>query len=114
ARLAIEAEAPRVAQAFRPDLRRPRRRVGVEAQHGREDRSWILPVALRVAARAAIAQAQPHLAVGPEHEVPAVVVRVGLVLREDDLPRVRALRAETISLDGRVAARVRVARVRDV
>ena len=43
----------------------------------------VLPVALRVAAAAAVAEADVQVAVGPERELAAVVVRERLLLEQD-------------------------------
>src|SRR5207248_3364168 len=94
--LAIEAEAPRVAQAVGVDLRpraggrdegvargRPPGR-GIETEQLAEDDAEVLRVAHRVALRAAVAEAEVEVAVGTEDHVAAVVVGEGLLDGEED------------------------------
>src|SRR5690606_29381025 len=97
--LAVEAEAPRVAQAVGPDLgpgalavhegvvwRRDGALAGdVEPEELAEYGVEALAVALRVAAAAAVSEPEVEVAVGTEGELTAVVVGVRLDLGEQDL-----------------------------
>ena len=96
ARRIVEAVAPRIAQAERPDFR-PRRnrpaaderivgrhliagrmRVGhvdVDAQHLAEQLLRILRAMFRIVAGAAVAEADVEIAVRSERQMPAVVIR---------------------------------------
>ena len=114
--VAVKAEPPRVAQAVCPDLTAPAARregivrrdgVGlfrgrpghVDAQDRPEQRCRVLPVAQRVAGRAAVAQADVQVAVRPERDLPAVVVGVGLLHLQDHQFAVR-ISARMIVGDG--------------
>src|SRR5207249_609786 len=81
-RRTVEGEAPGVPEAERGD--RPPRGVPrhVEAQQLAEGGAHVLRAILRVAARAAVAEARVERAAGPEDEVPSVVVRVRILDRE--------------------------------
>src|SRR6185503_8932240 len=83
ARSAVEAIPPWVAQADRDELGRGLRLSHVEPEQLSEQDVRILRAVLRIAARTAVAQADPQLPVRPELEVPPVVVRVGLRDPED-------------------------------
>jgi hypothetical protein len=126
----VEGEAPRVAEPVGPDLRSAaaipssaRERIvardvvagrarDVEPEDRCQERVGVLAVAVGVAARAAISKPDVEVAVRPEREMPAVVVRVRLVDREDHLgrPGIRPLRivADPVARHDRVAANVRV------
>jgi hypothetical protein len=103
ARRPVERIAPRVPEPLRPDLgqraRPPRERVvgrdgvflprvlrvDVDAQHLPEPGPVTLRVVLRVAPAPSVAEADPERPVeGREREVPAVVVREGLNLAQED------------------------------
>ncbi len=60
--------------------------IDVEPQHVAEQVLRVLRVALRVAARAAVAEADVEKAVGAERDVASVVVRVWLIKAQDVLP----------------------------
>src|SRR5690606_1341564 len=109
----IEAPAPRVPQAPREDLRaivlreigvrraarlpgewivrrdpvRRGRAADVDPEHLAEQRAGPLRVAIRVAAGAAVTEADVEIAVRPEFEMTAVVVRERLRQAEHVLPR---------------------------
>src|SRR6266545_2092996 len=99
----IEGEAPRVAQPVRPDLRAGaaaadervvgRHAVGaaaggprVDAEDLAEQRAQRLPVALGVAAAAAVPQADVQHPVGTEGELAAVVVGEQVMVDLEDRP----------------------------
>ncbi len=137
----IEAPAPRVSQAPRVNLRafaartslsrtqriareRIRRRdpvrrarIDVDAQHLAEHRRETLAVAgvaVLVPTAAAIADADIQIAVGPERDVPTVVVLLGLIDLQQNLLRARVQRRTLIARrecgnarDERIARRVR-------
>ena len=96
----VEVVAPRIAQAERPDLRQRGdrlpidervvvghavaarigvRHVDVDAQHLAEQRVRVLRVVQRIAAAAAVAQADVEIAVGTKRQVAAVVIRERLL-----------------------------------
>ena len=128
--LAIERHPPRVAQPEVPDLgqgvglvhervvgwdrvaRVTGTSVDVDPEDLAEERVHPLAVVVRVAARAAVAGRDVQVAVGPERQRSAVVVRIGLVDPEqDDLAAaVGAVRAGLgrEGRDDRVAFEVRV------
>src|SRR5690606_7753206 len=95
---AVEAEAPRVAQTVSPDLGsralNPYERVVardrvalaryVDAQQLAEERVEVLAVTFGVATAAAVAESDVQVAVGTEGQLPTVVVRVRLLLCEQD------------------------------
>ena len=101
ARRGIERESPRVAQPVRPDRRvggwvADERIVGrhgewrtidgsdrIDAQDLAETAQEIEGVTFRVAAGATVTEADVQQLVGPEGELPAVVVAVGLIHGED-------------------------------
>ena len=72
--LAVEREAPRVAQAEGEDLRLGAALARVEAQQLAEAAAHVLGVAVRVAASATVARARVEQAVGAELQLAAVVV----------------------------------------
>ena len=94
----VEGEAPRIAQAGGPDLAsasaaRERvvlryrvrfRGVHVEPEQLAEQRVRVLRVAVRVAARAAVAHADVQSAVWAEEDMPAVVIGVSRVTDLED------------------------------
>ena len=125
--LAIEREAPRVAQAERPDevvtrhadvgirgrdrVRLPR--VDVDPEDLAQQRTEALGAVAGIAGAAAVAHPDVEIAVGPEREHPAVVVRVGLRDAKDDLDRrgvglAGVRRRSQVLRDHRVAVAVRV------
>src|SRR5712691_8683518 len=120
-RLRVEREAPGIAQPVRPDFATPatsrERVVGwdaiaravahVDSQELREERVAVLPVALRVPARASVAHPDVEISVRPERELPAVVIFERLPdLEDDDLAcfvRDRAVRREARDLSAQWA-----------
>src|ERR1043165_1064508 len=97
--LAVEGETPRVAQAVRPDLAARagargervgggdgvRRAVDVDARELAEKLAEVLAVIVRIAAGAAVADADVEVAVGPELQLAAVVIgELGVRDGEDD------------------------------
>ena len=86
--------------------------VDVHAEHLGEQRLVVLAVAVRVVLAAAVAHADEHGAVGGEGEQAAVVVREGLVDREQDVLAVGVgdvgIGADRVARDDRVAGVVRV------
>ena len=100
ARRVVEAKLPGVAQAKRPDLTERVYRitvnervvfgnsvaasiividVDVDAQHLAEERAGILREVHRIAAAATVAHADVQVAIGSEHQMPAVVIRERLI-----------------------------------
>src|SRR5205823_2333128 len=109
----VEREAPRVPQAERRHRHAAAR--GVDPEQLAELRRGVLRAVLGVAAGAAVAHADPELAVGPELELAAVVVRVGL-RDEQKLPRRARDRASPVGAvldDARVAVPVGVVDVEE-
>ena len=107
-RLAVEREAPGVAQTEAHRLPVDRQRI--RSQQLREARSRRLPVVLGVSPAPAVPHADVELAVGPELDLPAVVVRERLV-HEQQLPcrtEPRSARVGAKLDDARVAAPVGV------
>ena len=105
----VEAEPPRVPEPEREDLRRRVRAPDVEAEHLAEQAVGVLGPVLGIAARASVAHPDPQPPVGPEDEVPAVVVRVRLVDPEDLLraPRQGSPVARPVADDPRRPVRPR-------
>jgi hypothetical protein len=126
--VAVERETPRVPETVGPDLRTGARGVDeriagrdpdaagvaldVETQDLAEEGVGVLAVALRVAARPAIAEAEIEIGVGAEDELAAVVIRERLGLFEQhDLARGVGdvgVGADAVESNGGVAAKVGV------
>ena len=104
--LAVEGETPGVAEAVSPDLgaaatvsKRVVRRDGVRLrgrcvgdlypQDGAEEGRGVLSAAQGVAGGTAVAEADVEVSVGAKGDLPAVVVRVGLLDLDDDQLGVR-------------------------
>ena len=122
---AIEAEAPRVADAVEPHLRPPalavgervvgrnavllaaRRVGGVDPQDLAQQRLGVLPVALGIAAAAAVAECDVQVAVGPELHLPAVVVGERVLDRQQLAvrPGVDVVSGHRVRGDAGIAAR---------
>ncbi len=135
ARLAVEAPAPGIAEAERVDFRAvldagavhvaervcgewiairtagdavgcaARARVHVDAQHLAEQRARVLPVAVRVAGTAAVAEPEVEEPVRPEGQVAAIVVGGGLHDRQEvalgrGIERLPAVHARELRGDG--------------
>src|SRR5205814_2319181 len=109
ARRAVPREAPRVPQAEADDLPARSGLVDVQAQELPELGAQVLRVVVRVAARAAVAGARVEQAVGPELQLPAVVVvELAVGNAQERLPGVgqpdRPVRLELV--DANVSGRV--------
>ena len=81
--LAVEREPPGIAQAVGDNLGSRLGRVHVEGEELAQPLREILSAILGIAARTAVAQAEPEPAVGREGELAAIVVRIRLFLREE-------------------------------
>src|SRR6185437_3348850 len=102
ARLAVEGEAPRVAQPVGPDLptvaRRLRERVAGrdrvaaarqrgDPQHLAEQHVGVLPVVVGIALAAAVTDTDVQIPFGTEPELAAVVVGLGVVVDREHAAR---------------------------
>jgi hypothetical protein len=125
ARSEVEAEAPRVPEALRPDLvadrvagiagadervvgrDRVRQRVDVDAEQLPEEQVVVLRLAVRIVAAAAVAERYPQVAVGPERDLSAVVHAAPTDERDDLL---LAVRVGNVRVRGHAVARDEAAR----
>ena len=89
------------------------RRGGLDPEHLAQERAERLTVPLRVAAAAPVAETDVEVAVGPEDEIAAVVVVVGLVDEQHLLARGRdgAVALHRVPHDPRIPVDVRVVHV---
>src|SRR4029077_21156127 len=103
-------EAPGVPQPVADDERLRTLPPDVELQQLAGGRPQVLGPVLGIDAGAAVACSRVEIPVGPEREVPAVVVRIRVVLEEDlpQLPRLAREAARLVLDDARVAVAIRV------
>ena len=108
ARPAVEGEAPGVPEAVGDDLPLAAARVDVEAEELAEQRPRVLRAAVGVEGGAAVSEPEVEEAVGPERELAAVVVLVGLVDGQELAEALGPGGARAVLDDPRVSLEVRV------
>ncbi len=130
--LAVEAEAPRIAQARRPDLgpgallvdegvilgyavRAVPTSIHVDAEDLRQEGVVVLAVTVGITRTTAVAEGDVQVAIGAERQHPAVVVLRRILLREHDLlggdVALATVSGGGVARDGVVALLVRVIHV---